>query len=404
MSNRNSDEGGTSRGSHEADRASPDCPDIEVAREGTPQTHRNRATLILWAWRTILVLISVTVLLSITAFIHGWSEPLELPAPPEPASAPGRVAPGPPDPCELRQRAQRQWREFEARLLRQQLQQTEGAIQRGIEAAFAPIYEGIPPFLDWHYSIIGQYVELGQAAFGRLQEELAARLFAGLEWRIADASADVDRVMRDEMRESVELWMRNEAQTLPTEALRTTYQRMLDATVPATIQRFTVSAVPSGIVAAGAGSAGTAAAATVAKGLAKKLTASTFVKTVGKAVAKVGSPLGAAAAGAAAGAILGPAGAAIGVLAGATAWLALDSAFVNVDEHLNRSALERDLIGLVDESKEQVKTALSAAVDEAKAEALVALGAARVVPCADEEEEADEDRPSPPVGTPSQLR
>ena len=205
------------------------------------------------------------------------------------------------------------------------------------------------------------------------------------------------------MRESVEQWIRDEAQTLPTEALRTAYQRMLDATVPATIQRFTVSAVPSSIVAAGAGGAGTAATATVAKGLVKKLTASTSIKTVGKAVARIGSPLGAAAAGAAVGAVLGPAGAAIGgVLAGAAAWLALDSAFVNVDEHLNRSALQRDLIGLVDESKEQVKTALSAAVDEAKAEALVALGAARVIACA--EEEADEDTPRTLGGPPAQLR
>lgn len=403
MSTGNRDEGTTSRSSPEADRASPDCPETEVALEGTPQTSRNRATLVLWAWRTILILISVTVLLSITAFIHGWSTPPELPAPPEPLRAHGPVARGPIGPCELRQQAQRQWRAFRERLLRQQLRQTEGAVQDGIEAAFAPIYEGIPAFLDWHYSVIGQYMELGQAAFGRLQEEFAARLFADLEGRIADASAGVDRVMRDEMRESVEQWIRDEAQTLPTQALRTAYQRMLDATVPATIQRFTVSAVPSGIVAAGAGGAGTAATAAVAKGLAKKLTASTSVKTVGKAVARIGSPFGAAAAGAAAGAVLGPAGAAIGgVLAGATAWLALDSAFVNVDEHLNRSELERELIGLVDESKEQVKTALSAAVDEAKTEALVVLGSARVIPCT--EEEADEDRPRTLVGTPSQLR
>ena len=59
MSTRNRDEGRTSRGSPEADRASPDGPDTEVALEGTAQTRRNRATLILWAWRTILVLILI---------------------------------------------------------------------------------------------------------------------------------------------------------------------------------------------------------------------------------------------------------------------------------------------------------------------------------------------------------
>ena len=383
-----------------ADRTSPDRP---KRSKGTPQTRVDRTTLMGWAWTTILVLISATVLLSILAFVHGWPGSPDVPAPPRPPNAHGTPASDPMmGACELRQQAERRWRAFRERLLRQELRQTEGAIQDGIDAAFAPIYGGIPAFLDWHYSVIGQYVELGQAAFGRLQEEFSARLFAGLQERIVNASVDVDRAMRNETRELIEQWVRDEEQTLPTEALRTTYQRMLDATILDTVQRFTVSAVPSGVVAVGAGAAGTAGATALAKGLTKKLTASTAVKTVGKAVPKIWGPLGAAAAGAAAGGVLGPAGAAIGgVIAGAAAWLALDSAFVNIDEHLNRSAFERDLIGLVDESKAQIKTALSAAVDEAKAEALTALGSARVIACA---EEVDEIAPETLDGrTPSEL-
>ncbi len=114
------------------------------------------------------------------------------------------------------------------------------------------------------------------------------------------------------------------------------------------------------------------------------------LKTAGKAVVKVGSPVGAAAAGAAAGSVLGPAGAAIGgIVAGAAAWLAVDSAAVNIDEHLNRSDLEQDLTELVDESKAQLRTGLSEAVEEAKSKALAVLGPAQADSCADDDNDAD---------------
>ena len=390
MSTKNRDEGRTNHGDLEADRASP----VRQNRsKGPPHTRVDWATLKPWdwAWRTILVLISVTVLLSILALLHDWIGPLPKPKISDDGPRPGGpVAPDPLGACELRQQAEREWIAFRERLLQQELRQTERAIQDGIDAAFAPVYTGISEFLDWHYSVIGQYVELGQAAFGKLEEEFSVRLFAGLQQRIANASADVDQTMREEMRALVEQWVRDQGQMLPTEALRTAYERMLGATIADTVQRFTVSAPPSAVVAVGAGAAGTAATAAVAKGLAKKLTASTALKTVGKAVFRAGSPLGAAAAGAAAGAFLGPAGAAVGVIAGAAAWLALDGAVVNIDEHLNRSAFARELIELVDESKAQVKSALSAAVDEAKAEALAALGSAQVLACS---EEINEDTP-----------
>ena len=90
------------------------------------------------------------------------------------------------------QRAERQWRAFRERLVRQELLETEGAIRNGIDTAFAPVYTGIPAFMD-HYSVIGQYVELGQAAFGRLQEESSARLFAGLQERLVTVSVDAGR-------------------------------------------------------------------------------------------------------------------------------------------------------------------------------------------------------------------
>ena len=380
MSTRDRDAGGTGRGALPADSPSPDRPG---GSRDTPQTHGGRNALRRRAVTTILFLASAAILSSVLVIVHGSIGRLDTPAPPYPPRWRGSETRDPLDACELRQRAERQWRAFRERLVRQELRETEAAIRNGLDTAFAPVYTAIPAFTDWHYSVIGQYVELGQAVFGKRQEESSARLFAGLQARVADASTNVDRAMSDEMRRSVEQWVRNEGQTLPTESLRTTYQRMLDASAADAVERFSVSAAPSGVVAAGTGAIGMAAATALTAGLTKRLAASATVRAAGKA-ARIGSPWGTTLAGAAAGAVLGPVGAAIsGVLAGAVAWLALDSAFVNIDEHLNRSAFERDLIGLVNESKAQVGTALSAAVAETRAEALRGLGSPRITACAE---------------------
>ena len=111
-------------------------------------------------------------------------------------------------------------------------------------------------------------------------EEIESRLFAELQERIGSATEAVAGVMQEEMRTEIENWVRRESQTVPA-GLTTIYERMLDVTVADTIERFTVSAVPSAVVAVGAGS--TVAVAVLVKALAKKIMASAALKTVGKA-------------------------------------------------------------------------------------------------------------------------
>ena len=55
---------------------------------------------------------------------------------------------------------------------------------------------------------------------------------------------------------------------------------------------------------------------------------------------------------------------------GVAAWLALDGAVVNIDEHWHREQLEQELTELVDEQKAAVKSAISMAVEEGRLEAL----------------------------------
>ena len=325
-----------------------------------------------WAYRTILTLISATLLLLIVAMVlHPGPRNAQLPPDQPPAEVNRNEAE--PDPMpgdELEGRAERQWEQFLERMRREPLPQTNRAIREQIDEAFTPVYERIPAFLDWHYSIVGQYTELGHAALGALEEAIESRLFAELQERIGTATEAVGRVMQEEMRAEIENWVRREAQTVPP-GLTTTYERMLEVTVADTVERFTVSAVPSAVAAIVAGAGSTVTVAVLAKALAKKIMASTALKTVGKVTGKWWVRSGGATGGAAVGSLLGPIGAVIGgVAGGVAAWLALDGAVVNIDERLHREGLERELIELVDEQKARVRSATSTAVDEVKLEAL----------------------------------
>ena len=69
--------------------------------------------------------------------------------------------------------------------------------------------------MDWHYSFIGQYGELGLALTGRLEEEIESRLFGELEEGISLAVADVGRVMQEEVLTEIERWFGREVVALP---------------------------------------------------------------------------------------------------------------------------------------------------------------------------------------------
>ena len=366
MSTENGGEKG--RNSPEGEQRRAHARDVSGA---APVALSGRAGAMRWAYRTILTLISATLLLLIVAMVR---QP-RLPDYTQPAGRPSvDVNPDGAEPAilenELEEQAERRWRRFAERMRRDPLPATDQAIEERIDMAFAPVYERIPGFLDWHYSIVGQYTELGQAALGALEDAIESRLFAALQERIGAATEAVAGIMHEEMRAEIEDWVRRESQTVPA-GVTTAYERMLEVTVADTVERFTVSAVPSTLAAVGTGVGSTVAVAVLAKALAKKVMASAALKTAGKVGGGLGGRLGGAAAGAAMGSVLGPVGAVVGgVAGGAAAWLAVDGAVVNIDEYLHREDLERELTELVDQQKASVKSALATAVDEVKVDAL----------------------------------
>lgn len=330
------------------------------------------AGMVIWGWRTILALASVTLLLVMAGVVKSWSERPDGPVAPDP---PARRVELPGGPARLSDE------DLEA-LLRRRVQEClcddgrlrldpDGAPDDQIEAVFGPIYAtNIPEFLDWHYTVVGQYTELALAAAGQLEQEIERRLFGNLPEQVELASGAIATVQESEARALLAQCIDSEVQLLDADReTRELHVRMLNEAVGDTLRRLAASAGVSGSGAVGAGVAG----GLLVKAMVKKLLASIAVKTTGKSGAKAVGSWKAAAALAAALSPLGPVGTAVGgVLGAAGGWLIVDRLAVEVDELLNRGDFERELVALADERRAEIAAAMSAAI-EARARAFDAM-------------------------------
>ena len=246
----------------------------------------------------------------------------------------------------LQLRAEERWREFSEALRRAPLPETRQAIDVGVDEAFAPVYAAVPSLLDWHYSFIGQYAELGLALTGRLEEEIESRLFGALEQRISLGVADVGRVMQEEMLTEIQRFSwpgRGGAST----GVERWGWRAMEALLGDARRHFVMAIGPTAVAAATAGVGTSVGVTTLTRGLAEKLAGGVALRVAGPVL-----------------------GRAAGFIVAAAAGVGIDIALRELDELLNRDELEQALTALVDEEKESVKVTLRSAVDEVKVKAL----------------------------------
>lgn len=232
-----------------------------------------------------------------------------------------------------------------------------GRVGPQVEAAFAPVYGRIPALADWHYSVIGEYVELGQAAAGGLAAAWEERLFrrAGpghvLEAAVRALDAELVRALRSG-EASLHAALAQRPDAAP-EALEPVMAHVLGPLHEAVAERTELQAAKAAVL--GGGLAG------------RKLLVALAGKTLAAAGTKLALKTGSKwAAGASAGAgaaalcsvVPGLGTVACGVGGALAAWLAFDAVAVNVDERLHRESFEAELRALVDEARAETEAAL----------------------------------------------
>lgn len=209
-----------------------------------------------------------------------------------------------------------------------------------LDDAYAPVYAGIPRYMDFHYSLTGEWLELGSAAMGTLGSGLEKHLFDGFDARLGEVSERIvqkfDQMFWMTLDEAMAAEAGGSAAFRPvvTRALRDSQDRMKNT-------------------------AGTAGSVLVG-GATLKLFTKSFAKKISiKLAAKVGTKTGmkwaAAASGGAVSAAAcswtGPGAAACAVIGATITWVATDVAMIKLDEYVTRDVFERDLRELIDDHK-----------------------------------------------------
>jgi len=255
---------------------------------------------------------------------------------------------------------------------RKAMQDVDASVDQGLERIFADVEKGIDSYLDWYFTVLGEYQRL-MAVF---TEDLAAAMRDQLEEHLfaqSDFDSQLLRLDHEVQQESAERFatmaplLNAELHKAPCDiggimpAPLTELDRdALRASAAAT------SGVGTGILASKALAKKTAAA--VAGKLAAKKSFQAGAALTAKTVAKKGSSsLLSAGLGTALCAPSGPVAILCGVTAGLVTWLSVDKALVELDEALNREEMRADLLEVLAEQRgelgAQLKQKHYAAVD-----------------------------------------
>ena len=242
-------------------------------------------------------------------------------------------------------------------------------IDAALAALFAPARNGVDAYLDWYFSIFGEYQRLLSRELPALMDrKLREHVFGeGFDARIESASRAIADASAERLGEATGalggviatgatshpcLPERIDLQALP--AIERDALRVSAAVAGGAAVALTVRAVARGAAAA---AAGRAAAKPVYRGAAS---------LGGRVVGKRGA---AAMTGGLTGAACGPGAPICALLLGAAAWISLDKALVMIDEARLRPEMRRELLESLDEQQRdlaaQLRAAHGASIDRA---------------------------------------
>lgn len=308
--------------------------DAGTAREVGPKVKPNLSR---WFWGSIIFMATLSILLSAMAMLHQGAD--------TPVAVPDEYVPAERSPIEVSAF------ELDDRLGEANRAAADAVrLQIGpmLDAAYQPAYNAVPEYADYHYSVWGEYAELGTAAIGDVGAKLEEMLFSGLEPRLESVAVKLDDVFSLTFQAEIEKEItRIEVSgamlgPLTENAIGNAQRRML-VTVPVGTAAIT----------------GTKAiAAIIAKKIATKLATKAALKAGGK-WALVGTTAGGAAALCS---WSGPGAGLCAAAGGIGAWLAADYGIVKLDEYWNREEFEAELREMIDEQKFANQVALENAV------------------------------------------
>ena len=297
-----------------------------------------------WFWGSIILMAAASILLSVAAALRSGNDRLEARGPTPGISGGKSIEP-------VEQSAS----ELESRLSNANKIALEAVtLQIGplLDAAYQPAYDAIPSYANFHYSVWGEYAELGAAALGDVGVKLQEMLFAGLDGRLREVSIDLDHSFNSRFE------MELNAFTADVGSAGSNLGPLTRLAMQDAKTRMVITLPVSTAAAIGTAATIKVAATAVAKKIAAKLAIKATAKTGGKwAAAGTGAGVGGAACWWA-----GPGAGFCAAVGGVGAWIVADYGIVKLDEYWNREEFEADLRGMIDEQKASHKAVLAQAL------------------------------------------
>jgi hypothetical protein len=250
-----------------------------------------------------------------------------------------------------------------------ELSRTQNDIQAAVNSAFATLDPAIDAYLDWHFSLMGEYSRIGYALVGdgaafmaRKFEEIVLAEGA-FEARLGDSLGAIEAGSNARMGEIASRHVEGLHRTLEN-------NRCLAVSLPVPEHQAIGDGLRnvSGAVAGGAVgiSAGLVIGLRLAPKVATRLGAQGLLRSgsaaLGKTAVKRGpSAAGAAAAAAAVCASSGPGAALCGAVTGIGIWIGVDALVLRADEYFNRDGMRAEIVDALDENRQELIEKLTAA-------------------------------------------
>ncbi len=260
----------------------------------------------------------------------------------------------PPDPsgqqaaadCEQARRALQDFTEERRRELTTQEQALRTSVNSDIEQNLARIFAGaeagVDRYLDWYFSVVGEYQRLAATLLGRFGQDAPDKLDTLVLDDINAGLGALNLKLEDRIVAGINQAARFGDLALPQWPGASDCLPAFSFTPPVFEDNPVFVGQPQAVVTGGA----------IAALTAKKVMAKASAKGAGKVAGKYGASF---ATGLTAATFCGPLAAVCGVGAAGLAWVAVDAGIVTADEMLNREEMRRDILANLDEQQNLIR-------------------------------------------------
>ncbi|ABB43530.1 hypothetical protein Suden_0249 [Sulfurimonas denitrificans DSM 1251] len=230
--------------------------------------------------------------------------------------------------------------------IKQEIASINSAIDINIDNIFASVQKNIDPFLDFHYSVVGEYIELGAMATDRINETIQKKLFgADFQNSVKEAFKKID-IKYDESINS-HIQMIHESATLNIDyKLNNEILSRLENDISSftSMQEGKLSLI-----------LGAKLIPKIAQAISTKIALKASSKFLLKSSTKAGAKYATTGTAALAGTTCGPFVWICSPLLAITAWFSTDAIVINIDEYYNRDEFKREILEVINEQKSILK-------------------------------------------------